>query len=432
LVHLRLDVEGRTVHLLLTPILACLLSTPAFSQTRDPLDQAKATEALKAQKAKILEEELRNADRDSRAVGVKDPAGALAILQNALVRLEADDSLPEEKKAAWRRDLSRWMEAYKGKQQDQAIGKGVYALDTKTNPYYRRNEEERAKAEQDYIKQSLDQAQQLRRAGKNVEAAQIATDLLMRFPGNPSIAAVRAVVTRNDVLADARSVKELRDSRDLQTQRGIFVSSIPETADRSFPPDWKEKSERRSPAMQLTQIERKILKALNAPMSVDFKSEPLQNVIDYLQKQIGEPIIIPREVLAEVNTAYDTPITIQGDRMSTRSILKKVLAELNLTYVIKDQVIQVTTRERAKDMMTTRVYYIRDLATGVNFSMGPVGNQLQMIQNINNLMALITTTIDPQSWAPNGPATIAFEPATMSLIIRQSAEVHMMIGVGLR
>jgi hypothetical protein len=167
-------------------------------------------------------------------------------------------------------------------------------------------------------------------------------------------------------------------------------------------------------------------------MSIDFKSEPLQNVIDYIQKQIGEPIIIPREILAEVNAAYDTPITIQGDRMSTRSVLKKVLGELNLTYVIKDQVIQVTTRERAKDMMTTRVYPVMDLVTSTNFSMGPVGNQLQMIQNINGIMNLIQTTIDPQSWAPNGPATIAFEPGTMSLVIRQSAEIHMMLGVGLR
>jgi general secretion pathway protein D len=265
-----------------------------------------------------------------------------------------------------------------------------------------------------------------------MEAGQLAAVLNMRFPGNPAIQSARTLNSRNDVLADMKALNQLKGDRMLQIQRGIILSSIPETEDITFPKDWVEKSKRRSPAMQLTATERKILKALNTPMSIDFKSEPLQNVIDYLQKQIGEAIIIPREILAEVNAAYDTPITIQSDRASTRSVLKRILADLNLTYVIKDQVIQVTTRERAKDMMTTRVYYIGDLASATGFNMGPFGNQFQAIQNINGIMNLITSTIDPQSWQPNGPATIAFEPGTMSLIIRQSAEVHMMIGVGLR
>jgi hypothetical protein len=417
---------------LLTPILVCLLSTPAFSQAPDPLDQLKAAEALKAQKATLLEDQLLKADRESWAVGVKDPAAALVILQNALARLEADDSLSEEKKAVWRRKLSLLLSAYEGKLQDQAKGKVVPGLDAKTNPYYRRTEEERQTAEDAFNKQVLDQLQQYQRTGKCVEASQLVADLRMRFPNNPVVQAAKVCIRANDILADMRVIEELRNDQKLQTQRGIFISSIPETADRSFPPDWKEKSERRSPAMQLTQIERRVLKALNSPISIDFKSEPLENVINYLQKQIGEPIVIPTEVLAEVKAAYDTPITIQGERMSTRSILKKVLAELNLTYVVRDQVLQVTTKERAKEMLTTRVYPVGDLLKATIFNMGPAGNQSQMIQNINTLMALITTTIDPQSWAPNGPATIAFEPATMSLIIRQSAEIHMLIGVGLR
>jgi hypothetical protein len=45
----------------------------------------------------------------------------------------------------------------------------------------------------------------------------------------------------------------------------------------------------------------------------------------------------------------------------------------------------------------------------------------------------ITTQIDPQSWRnnnPDAPGTITFDPITMTLIIKQTAEVHLALGGG--
>jgi hypothetical protein len=414
----------------LVPILLCLLVSPAFTQTApDILQEEKARKAVRAQE---VEQAVRKAERDSRQVGLKNPVEALQILQAAMTVLEADDSLTPEKRAQLKRILELAMRAYRDKREDQASGKGIFAPDPRANQIYARYQEERARAEQQQIQQSFQQLQQLQRAGRSFEAAQVAADLRARFPSNTAVQGMKTISTRADMLADVRSYRELRASRDLQLQRGIILSSIPETEDVRLPPDWVEKSKRRSPAMQLTETERAILKALNSPIDIDFKSEPLQNVLDYLQKKIGQPILVPREVLGEVGATYESPITIQGNRASTRTILKKVLAELNLTYVIKNQVIQVTTREQAKEMMTVRAYYVGDLVSSTGFTMGPVFNQLQMIQNLNGIMQLIVTTIDPQSWEPNGPGSIAFDPINMAIIVRQSAEVHMMLGVGLR
>jgi hypothetical protein len=118
--------------------------------------------------------------------------------------------------------------------------------------------------------------------------------------------------------------------------------------------------------------------------------------------------------------------------MSLRTALRKFLGDNGLTYVIKDEAIYVTTPRRAREMMETRAYYMGDLVAGV----GPFGNgvrwgpqvaQAQMMENANQIMQLVRSSIDPDSWAPNGAGSIAFDPITMSLVVRQSAEVHAML-----
>ena len=63
----------------------------------------------------------------------------------------------------------------------------------------------------------------------------------------------------------------------------------------------------------------------------------------------------------------------------------------------------------------------------VDFRLGPILTQIQMAQNIRQLIDLIQSTIEPSSWEANGRGglgTIVFYPATMSLIVKQTAEVH--------
>jgi hypothetical protein len=86
-------------------------------------------------------------------------------------------------------------------------------------------------------------------------------------------------------------------------------------------------------------------------------------------------------------------------------------------------------------MMVVRTYYLGDLMGLMDLRLPPVVNQLQMAQNVAYIIDLIKHSVDPDSWADNGrdgPGTIAFEPLTMSLVVRQSAEVHFMLGGSLR
>ena len=107
--------------------------------------------------------------------------------------------------------------------------------------------------------------------------------------------------------------------------------------------------------------------------------------------------------------------------------VQRMLADLNMAYVVAEETIQITSQERAKQMTTTRTYYIGDLAAVTDLRLGPIANKLVMIDSINRLILTITQTKDPQSWNVNNPdavGTINFDPITMSLTIKQTAEVH--------
>jgi hypothetical protein len=114
-----------------------------------------------------------------------------------------------------------------------------------------------------------------------------------------------------------------------------------------------------------------------------------------------------------------------------------MLNQLGLTYVIRDGVIQVTSQQRARDMMVTKSYYIGDLVSVAGLFAGAPQygialDQAQLAQNVGGIVEMVTSSIDPMSWqGKGGTGAIGFNIPTMSLIVRQSAEVHLMIRGGL-
>ena len=100
----------------------------------------------------------------------------------------------------------------------------------------------------------------------------------------------------------------------------------------------------------MTEAEVKLMKALNSPLKdIDFDKTKFSDVLQYLQDKTGQSIIIPKAILEEVGVTYETGVTLKADGVTMRTILKKILGDLNLTYIVKDGTIQVTTPERQAD-----------------------------------------------------------------------------------
>src|SRR5262249_51383847 len=100
-------------------------------------------------------------------------------------------------------------------------------------------------------------------------------------------------------------------------------------------------------------------------------------------------------------------------------LLRKILADLGLTYVVKDEVIEVVSPQKARSMMSVRTYYVGDLAA----------NRWQAAV----LIDLIQSTIEPESWRANGGAgALGYPPLTRSLVIKQTSEFHSALSGALR
>ena len=108
-----------------------------------------------------------------------------------------------------------------------------------------------------------------------------------------------------------------------------------------------------------------------------------------------------------------------------RTVLHKVLADLGLTYIIRNEAIQVVSPAMAKQMMVTKTYYIRDLLPG--------GWGFFSAVQAAQLIDMIQSTVEPQSWKANGgDGTIVYDPITRALVVRQNAEFHSVLSSGAR
>lgn len=400
-----------------------LTALPVAAQ--DILDKVQQQQALEAQRVEL---EVANADRNATLVGKTDPARAVEILKNAQALLEADTALSVEKRAALKRKVELGLRAFQGAQ-------SVRSPLAPVGPNPRQIQAERDRLEGDLIARKMEEIRGLRNSGQTVAAARLEDSLRGQFPNTPAIVGGAIIGNRPEAIASARAQQAARDEKWIGAIASIEKSAIPETREYTLPANWKELSEKRAKnSVQMTETERAIMKALNTPITVDFDDKAtFEGALNYLSKTLNISIIAPAATLMEVQVTSETPIKLKADRVTLRTVLKKMLAEVNLTYVIKDQAIQVMTVQQAKETLTSRAYYVGDLVQVVDVRMGPYFNQLQYLENVNRIMAMIVQSVNPLSWDINGgPGKIGFDPITMSIVVRQTAETHLMLGVGLR
>jgi len=239
----------------------------------------------------------------------------------------------------------------------------------------------------------------------------------------------RLLKTRREIVQASRVDKLDRAERLNRVFESVEKSASVDTLTEKFPDNWVELSKKRT-TVKMTDNERQILKALQSTLKVEYEGEKFQDVLDHLRKVTGLPLSADRRALEEAGISYETPINLKLTS-TTRSILKKMLGSLGLAYVIKDEAVLITTAERANQMTVTRAYYIGDLAGVVGVPMDPITSQLVMLERVKHIIAQITNKIDRGSWQVNNedaPGTITFDPLTMSLIVKQSAEFHLMMG----
>jgi hypothetical protein len=153
-----------------------------------------------------------------------------------------------------------------------------------------------------------------------------------------------------------------------------------------YPPAdvWLDLTRRREKykAVDLSQTgsaEERINRELLKPTELEFTEIPLKEAIDYIKDRHEIEIQFDEKALTEAAVATDTPITKNLQGISLRSALRLILRPLQLTYVIKDEVLLITSQTEAENQLVVKVYPVADLVLpisngGINpFMMGGVG-----------------------------------------------------------
>lgn len=174
---------------------------------------------------------------------------------------------------------------------------------------------------------------------------------------------------------------------------------------------------------------KRIEQSLLQDTEVNFVGSPLHEAVDFLKDLHSIEIWVDKEALEEEGNDSETPITLQMSGISLDSTLNMMLEPLQLDYVIKNEVLVITTKVRAEDTMETRVY---------NLSRLPHLTPKELVEIIvrgsptnatgSGGVASETVTLIPDSkWELiDGEGGTAWAGKT-TLIIRQTQRVHRQI-----
>ena len=104
-----------------------------------------------------------------------------------------------------------------------------------------------------------------------------------------------------------------------------------------------------------------IRKALEATADLDFTKTPLDDIMGAIGDFTKIDIVLDKKALADIGMSSDLPMTVSLRGISVRAALALILRNLNLTWVVRDEVILITTPEEAESWMEARVYDVSDL-----------------------------------------------------------------------
>ncbi|NBT13255.1 MAG: hypothetical protein EBS56_06700, partial [Planctomycetia bacterium] len=177
---------------------------------------------------------------------------------------------------------------------------------------------------------------------------------------------------------DAENVRTKRDIErgfmDCLHQCDVAAIPMPDEPPMMYPSAarWREltKKRERYKSVDLANPgsnEQKIYDALEKPVqNFEFTETPLRDVIAQIQDAQGIPVQIDTKAFEDAGLDLETPVTKNLSGISLRSALRLLLGDLDLTYLVKDEVLMITTKDKAAETMVVKVYPVADLVIPVN------------------------------------------------------------------
>ena len=279
------------------------------------------------------------------------------------------------------------------------------------------------------IAQLLDEYNELIRQQRFAEAEIKAKQAFEIDPNDRVCIQVMEIAKTQRRLAEGLRIRTQKEQGFLTSLQNVDESAIPfdDNNPMQFPnvKTWEELTKRRAQETDkgpYTERELQIISKLDTPVRLDFRQTPISTVLEELANLTGVNIHLDPNGLAAAGVSSDTPITIAlKDDVSLKSALNLILRSHDLTYVVKDEVLQITSTSMGRGQVYTKSYSVADLVIPIpNFvpsaNMGLAGaysNALQALgynggSNLNNaIMAPATAVATRDAAKMDNPALMA-------------------------
>lgn len=157
-------------------------------------------------------------------------------------------------------------------------------------------------------------------------------------------------------------------------------------------------------------LEDRIRQNLETPTEIAFTDTPLTDAIDFLEDLHQISVIFDVAAMQENGTDPSSPVNLELSGITLRSALNLMLKPLRLTYLVEDEVLKITTLEKANESLTTRVYPVRDLADDAD--------------ELESVIEAVQAGCDQTGWTTTSNKSITGVKKSRSLVIRQTQAVH--------
>ncbi|MEN1681016.1 MAG: hypothetical protein AAGJ46_15620 [Planctomycetota bacterium] len=117
---------------------------------------------------------------------------------------------------------------------------------------------------------------------------------------------------------------------------------------------------------RMTERELLIQQKLEMPVQVNYQDTPLSQVIEDLKKMTGMNIHLDPRGMSQEGVSSDTPVTLDlNTEVMLKSALDLILKPLHLSYLIKSEVLLITSEQLRDGEIDTITYYVADLVTPI-------------------------------------------------------------------
>lgn len=325
--------------------------------------------------ARQVASEVAVAESNARQKMTKDPKGALASLEETRKKVE-EAGLDPTVRTQFLRGVDRNLDEIRSyiKQNEPRIELEQHNKEVVQSV---ERDQKHTLEIQEKLALMVDEYNTLMREQRFEEAEVLAKRAQEMDPKNP---------LTNQLVLNSKLIRQHNFAKNNQLEKeGGFLKAMNSAEEAAVPfddrtpivfrKDWAQFSDGRRRWMEKngpkrSERELEIQQQLQTPVSLHFDKAPLSEVLDYLGKVAAVNIHIDNRGLAEEGISYDQPVTIDlRKEIKLESALHLILQPLRLGYVIKDEVLKITSESMRGGECYAVTYNVADLVIPIpNFT----------------------------------------------------------------